>query len=327
MANTLEGLLRSVGARPVGKGEWLFQACFRCGGFETMYFNLEKMKGICHKCVQPFGIRDVARELAGIPVSQIKDYVEDYVVEARRQMGFEEAMLDLLLPERAREMPAVMEVSLPPGFRTLEDGVSSVTGRKALAYMTNRNFHELVLFDNKFGYCDDGPYAGRVIIPFYENGSLVYWQARDFTGMAEPRDKIKNPPAGTTLHGKSDVLFNYDTARKCKSVIITESWGSSLAIGPCSTALNGKSMSEVQFIKLLAMDARTFIVMLDPGTEQQAWEIAKRLSSTGRYALVASLKDGDPAEVPRSVLYDSVRKATAYTGADHLKQVMLSCWK
>jgi hypothetical protein len=258
-------------------------------------------------------------------MSELKTYVEDHAADERLKLGFEEAMLDGLLgTDRAKHILGLQSVVLPAEFRLLSDGGTSVIGRRAQAYMVGRGFFLSRLYELGFGYCPDGPYAGRVIIPFYEFGKLVYWQARDFTGHVDPKDKIKNPTGGE--HGKSDVLFNYDGVRELPRVVLTESWGSSLATGRQAFAINGKSMSEVQLHKILAMKADTIIILLDAGTWMESWIIAKRVAEHGRNVCVCDLPSGDPNEVLRHVLIQSIQRAQPYTAANHIRAVAKGAW-
>lgn len=294
-----------------------------------MRFNIVKMVGICYKCPRTVFLRDLAVDVAGISTENLKEYIEDHNADERMKAGFEEAMLSGLLgQDHSKQVPTARPVELPENFRLLSDGHASVIGKRAMAYMLNRRFNASVLTEMGFGYCSSGPYENRIIIPFYESGVLVYWQARDFTGTVDDRDKIKNPWSGTTPQGKSDVLFNYDGVRDIDStVVMTESWGSALAVGRSAFAINGKSMSDIQLVKIAHMAAKVIVVLLDSGTQSESWKIASRLhAETNKTIAVADLPTGDPADVLRSVLLDSVKHAERYTAEGHIKAVARSVW-
>ncbi len=323
--SNLSTFLSTLGFKSAAKGEWEAAECPWCGGKKTLRFNAIKVIGVCYRCPKTVFLRDLAK-LAGISTGELKKYVEDAAADERKQMGFAEAMLDGLLgQDRPRELPTVHAVLLPEEFRTLEDGQNSVLGAKALAYMLGRGFQKSILFEMGFGYCGTGEYEGRVIIPFYENEELVYWQARDFTGHVDPSNKIKNPRADMTEHGKSDVLFNYDGVRQLPTIVMTESWGSALAVGRSAFALNGKSMSEVQEHKVRGLSAHTVLVLLDAGTTKMSWDIAKRLAPY-KQTWVCTLKSGDPADVSRSVLLDTVSNARQYSGDEHIRALAEGTW-
>ena len=314
----LTAFLSACGGRPSGKsGEWVFD-CWSCLGKEKLYFNTNKLVGFCQKCQQVVSIKTLAAELGGVSVKDIEKFIEEAAYNDKMALGFKESVLTTLLDEGTTLQASLHEVDLPPTFRTLEDGQSSYLGRKAIAYMEGRGFDLQVLFDLQFGYCSGGFYANRIIVPFWEDGKLVYWQARDFTKKVPAGEKILNPPAANVSIGKSAVLFNYDVVKTKPTIVVCESWGSALATGKAATGLNGKNMSNVQLDKLLKTEAQRFMVLLDHGAEEEAWAIAAKLAAH-RETLLAFLPYGDPNEVPRPVLFRSIKNARPYTQLEHLK--------
>jgi DNA primase len=213
----------------------------------------------------------------------------------------------------------LVEMHWPDGYRSLEDGQSSVQGKKALAYLLGRGFKKEVLYEMQFGYCATGFYSGRIIIPTFIDGRLVYWQARDYTGRKSAKDKILNPRSGLVGNGKSEVLFNYDTARQYDCVIVVESWGSCLSVGPYGTAVNGKHISQQQLRLLGRMEAKRFIVLFDYGVgAMSGWDAAEALNAI-KPTSVALLPWGDPNEVPASVRNESIRSCIPYSKAAHVR--------
>lgn len=320
MATDLSQFFSSLGARNTGHGEWLFPDCPYCGGKDKLYFNVHKLVGYCQKCPRTISLQNIARDLAGVPMTQMQSYIDEHAAAERATLGFQEAMVQGLLGHGiAATEGELAEIPLPKEYRSFRDGRGSVTGRKPIDYMAGRGFDLEVLMRLGVGYCLDGQYSGRVIIPFWENGRLVYWQARDYTGQVALEWKIMNPPMDTTPHGKSSVLFNIDEASQYDFMILTESWGSALSLWPYAIGLNGKSMSEVQFNKITRTKTSTIIVLLDHGAEDEAWVIAQRLSPYKR-TLVASLPFGDPNEVGRSVNKKAISAAKLYSREEHIRQ-------
>jgi hypothetical protein len=322
--NQITGFLASLGAKHVGHGEWEFPTCHWCGGTKCSRFNVDKLIGVCYKCPRPIRLKELLRDIAGDPSIDLKQFVEDHIADERRQIGFEEAILEGLYGQDTARATHLHTVELPAEYRSLDIGKSSVIGKRAVKYLHGRGFNIHQLTRMGFGYCADGPYDGRIIIPFYENGELVYWQARDFTGLADPKEKIKNPTGGS--HGKSDVLFNYDRVRMLPHVVMVESWGSALATGAMAFAINGKSMSEVQMYKILAMNAESVVIFLDSGTQPESWHIAKTLSAHGKSVFVANLLEGDPNEVTERVRLRTIAAALPYTVENHIRALAGTEW-
>jgi DNA primase len=64
---------------------------------------------------------------------------------------------------------------------------------KAIHYLSQRGIKESEIVKYNIGYCEDGLYGGRIIIPSYDtNGELNYFIARSF--YEDENMKYKNPP-------------------------------------------------------------------------------------------------------------------------------------
>ena len=57
-------------------------------------------------------------------------------------------------------------------------------------------------------------------------------------------------------------------------------------------------------------------MLLDHGAEDKAWSTAETLSAF-RYTSVATLPYGDPNEVPRQLLLDSIKSCVPYSKLAH----------
>lgn len=317
----LEPFLESLGAKRTSKEhEWLMD-CWICDA-RKLYFNVEKVKGFCVKCWEPRSLLDIAKH-EGVAHGQIYQFIRDAKLADMRSVGLKETMLQGLLGRERSLVTELPTVEWPEEYRTLRDGKDSQNGQKAITYLLNRGFDMELLSKMGFGYCATGYYRQRIIIPFYESGRLVYWQARDFSGNVDPKKKILNPPTWLVTTGKTQVLFNSTAINDFDVAVLTESWGSSLALGRMSFAINGSHMSDRQLQLIKQARAATVIVMLDPGQEIVAWDTAKRLSAWKR-VFVSELRGGDPNEVSRSVLYKTLRTAKAYTSVEYLKQMTRS---
>src|SRR6056297_2693993 len=86
--------------------------------------------------------------------------------------------------------------------------------------------------------------SNRTIIPTYENGKLVYFQARDYSGSSNLR--YKNPPK--EIQPKSIVIPFYDNILENEILFISE--GPWEAINYSGTYMLGPSLSERQIFKI-----------------------------------------------------------------------------
>ena len=90
----------------------------------------------------------------------------------------------------------VIKLQLPKEFKQLHfkpSGLFNPIYNKAVHYLTQRGITDLEIVKYNIGYCEDGLYSGRIIIPSYdENGELNYFIARSF--YEDEKMKYKNPP-------------------------------------------------------------------------------------------------------------------------------------
>tara|TARA_R100000231_G_scaffold34309_1_gene30275 strand:+ start:1009 stop:1938 length:930 start_codon:yes stop_codon:yes gene_type:complete len=98
------------------------------------------------------------------------------------------------------DAPVEQRIDLPEGFVSLASRTPPEGAQTALRYLTKRGVTKGDILKWKIGFCKDGEYAGRVVIPsFNESGYANYYVARSY-GSEWP--KYKNPPASR------DIIFN-----------------------------------------------------------------------------------------------------------------------
>jgi len=90
----------------------------------------------------------------------------------------------------------VIKLQLPKEFKQLHFkplGLFNPVYNKAIHYLSQRGIKESEIVKYNIGYCEDGLYKGRIIIPSYdESGELNYFIARSF--YEDETMKYKNPP-------------------------------------------------------------------------------------------------------------------------------------
>lgn len=211
---------------------------------------------------------------------------------------FQQKMANLMTP--TEDMGAV---KIKPTFDTSKFfpiiPANSWLAKKCLSYLQGRGFGESQIAEAGLMF-SNGELINRVIIPCYENGEMVYYQARDITGHAE--QKILNPSEAECGIGKSQVMFNLDQAQLYQEVAICEGWASAMSVGPNAVAINGKVASERQ-IALLKRYWSRYLIMLDHGAEKEAFQLAGALASNGKVAVrVGLLPAGDPNDCTQATL-------------------------
>ena len=106
------------------------------------------------------------------------------------------------------------EIEMPNSFRTLTGNQKKLTSGPAKKYLRERNISKEDVLNWKIGYCDAGDFAGRIIVPsFNDKGELNYYIARSYDGNWM---KYKNPKIS------KDIIFNDLNIDWGDNIILTE---------------------------------------------------------------------------------------------------------
>ena len=221
---------------------------------------------------------------------------------------------DLLVPAHR---PAPARIVKWPGRQV---GIGDLWGNHPCRlYLDDRGF-DVALLASKLhvNYCleasaDYGLAQSRIIIPVCMGGQLKGWQAR-YVG--EPDDK--NVPKYFNMPGmkKSELLYNYDTARQYPFVLLCEGVTDVWKAGPASVAMFGKTLSAMQKALIgTAWANGTAVVLLDGDASTEAQEIYRELEGVVRQRVLVSLPEGsDPGGLPAQVLAEQVANAARKQG-------------
>jgi DNA primase len=137
--------------------------------------------------------------------------------------------------------------------------------RQAYNYIKKRNITDEMLIKYNIGFCYEGEYAYRIIVPSYDdNNNLNYFIARSY--LSKPKMKYKNPEAQ-----KEIIIFNEYLINWTDTIYIVEGAFDSIFINN-SIPMLGKFMSDHLYTKLYEK-AFKIIIVLDP----DAWNDAERL--------------------------------------------------
>lgn len=151
-------------------------------------------------------------------------------------------------------------------FTNTSNGIKILpTYRQAISYLKNRNINDDMIKKFNIGFCYQGPYENRIIIPSYdENKNLNYFIARSY--LSKTKFKYKNPEAQKEILIFNEHLINWE-----KPIYIVEGVFDSIFL-PNSIPMLGKFMSDFLYEKLYER-AKKVIIVLDP----DAWEDQEKL--------------------------------------------------
>jgi len=180
---------------------------------------------------------------------------------------------DDLFIDTKKETDIAAYLGMPHGFTSLNNECS-LSATPALNYLKKRDILEKDILYWKMGYCIDGRYAKRIIVPsFDKNGDLNYFVARSFS--SDPR-KYLNPPCS------KDVIFNELYLEWDTDLVITEGVFDAVVAGPNAVPLLGSTLrpNSKLFMEIVQNDTPVFLA-LDPDAEKKEQRIIKLFLTYG----------------------------------------------
>ena len=254
--------VKRLGAYKYRNGWLRVPVCPYCHREQKMGINLNTYRTNCFRCGEHPSPAQMVMDIEGL-----ETYSE--LILFLRHGDFTE----LTFTEEKVELSEAKPVYLPDGFKLITQGTSTLANsfRK---YVIKRGFQPEALARHGVGYCTKGEYFGYLIIPFYTEGNLRYWNARLVIGSG-PR--YNNPPKDITGLGKEFLIYNSDALGLYNQVFICEGAINALTMGENAIATMGKAISRVQINELIKAPAKRYIILLDPDAIKQAILLALKL--------------------------------------------------
>jgi hypothetical protein len=217
---------------------------------------------------------------------------------------------DLFVEHSANpEIPKYL--GIPKGFMSLSNE-PSLTTLPAINYLKRRGVEEGDILYWKMGYCLEGQYSNRIIIPSFDiNGGLNYFVARSFS--SDPR-KYLNPPCS------KDVIFNELYLEWDTDLVITEGVFDAIVAGPNAVPLLGSTLrpNSKLFMKLVQNDTPVFLA-LDPDAVKKEQRIIKMFLNYGLEVYTIDISGyEDVAEMGREEFIKRKNSAILVVEVDYL---------
>jgi DNA primase len=178
---------------------------------------------------------------------------------------------DLFGGKAEKEPEAILR--LPAEFRSLANKGLPMSAKPFLRYLARRGVGREQIVKWKIGYCTEGDYRNRVIIPsFNEEGHVNYYVART---IVDDWKKYKNPPAS------KDIVFNELFVDWDEDIVIVEGIFDAIKAGNGIPIL-GSTIREggKLFRAIVNSDAKIFLA-LDEDAGAKADKIIWNLMSYG----------------------------------------------
>lgn len=159
---------------------------------------------------------------------------------------------------------------------------------EAYQYLKNRKVSDSIIKKDNLGFCLEGYYKDRIIIPSYDlNNKINFYITRTFKNDVEKHQAYKLPQAD-----KKEIIFNEKNINWNSTVYIVEAYFEYTTIPVNTIVLLGKSLQDNILSKLIKYKPNV-IIMLNPDaiekrqdfnylkTPNSSLEIKERLLSLG----------------------------------------------
>ena len=179
---------------------------------------------------------------------------------------------ELFISGSQTEQKVKQKIDLPDHFVPLW-GSSSLSSQRPINYLKNRGISGSKLLEWKIGYCREGEYRDRIVIPsFDDEGHINYFVTRTF---ANDWLKYKNPPVSR------DIVFNELLVDWEEPVVLVEGIFDAVH-EPNMIPILGSTLNEKTelFQKIAESQVKVYIA-LDPDAREKEIKIIQNLLEYG----------------------------------------------
>jgi len=185
-------------------------------------------------------------------------------------------------------------LELPKEFISLtdivENKIATIESKHAIKFLRKRGITPEDIIKYNIGFCNDGPYKERVIIPSYDESGIVnYFIARAYK---DGPTKYKNPPADAKSAIGWELYINWDAP-----IILVEGMFDALTIKRNVIPLFGKIIHEKLMKKLVRSSVNRIYIALDPDAIKNAFKYAEQLMTYGKEVFLVELDGKDANEI------------------------------
>ena len=207
-------------------------------------------------------------------------------------------------------------INLPANFVSLANKSLPITAKGPLKYLSERGITKKDILRWKIGYCSDGEYANRVIIPsFNKDGYVNYFVARSWI---DEFPRYKNPQAS------KNIIFNELFVDWTKPIILTEGVFDAVKAGNAIPLL-GSTMKENSkvFQEIVKREIPIYLALDPDAQKKQDWITEMLLSYDVPVYSVDVSGYKDVGEMEPEVFQDRLSKATFIDQTNYLLTKML----
>lgn len=277
--------------RLFAKSEYYYYCPFCHHYNPKLAVNLTKKKWHCWKCgARGSTLLSLLRKLS-VSKDQINELAQ---------------LLDEELPKVKHDTDTQVILTLPSEFVPLYQIRKTFTANNAYAYLLRRGFTDADILKHRIGYCEEGLYANRVIIPSYdETGKLNFFVGRDIYDNSFMA--YRNPPVSKNIVGFGN-LINWDYP-----IILTEGVFDAMAIKRNAIPLFGKTLPRKIQERIIQEGVTDVYLALDNDALKETLQLAEKLVKQGIRVYVVELSGKDPASLGFENIQNLIDKSTPLT--------------
>jgi len=192
-------------------------------------------------------------------------------------------------------------INLPKEYISLANEPSGFNTeyKKAMHYLTQRGIGIAEIVKYNIGYCKEGLYARRIIVPSYNaDGSLNYFISRSY--YSDEKMKYKNPPIS-----KNIVCLDSQINWK-EPIILCEGVFDAITIRRNAIPLLGKFPSKTLVEKIFMNGVSDIVISLDNDAINEALKVSEHFRKQGINVRLMMLKDKDASEMGYEGFYNEL---------------------
>jgi DNA primase len=177
--------------------------------------------------------------------------------------------LEELFSNKIEDEQEQVAIKLPTQFIPLSSTNLPLSSLQARKYLSSRGITKRDILRWKIGYCKDGEYKDRVIIPsFNQDGKVNYFVARSY-GKAWP--PYKNPNVS------KDIVFNELYVDFKNDLVLVEGIFDAIKAENAVPILGSSLREDSKLFQEIVKWDTTIYVALDPDAEKKAMKLIKSL--------------------------------------------------
>ena len=181
------------------------------------------------------------------------------------------------------------EVKLPDEYKPMWVKSNSPIYKHALKYLKSRGVSQDDMIKYSIGYCEDGLYSNRIIIPSYDNeGQLNFFIGRD---IFDSKLKYRNSPTPKDIIG-FELFVNWE-----EPILLVEGALDAITSKVNSIPLFGKTIMNNLKRKILEKKVKTLYVALDNDAVKDSMKIVEELMNEGIKVHMIKLTEKDPNDI------------------------------